>query len=454
MKWYLELIYIDLISFNIFTYLFYKKKIKNNIYIILLLIAPTITFFISNTSDSYVKESTVNNNISAEIKQVLKDEKDIVRFNNLDDTLDTINYIYDPNYNQSSVYSSISNKLYKDFYTNVFKSALSYRNNLMLAQNNDILFQTFMGIKYIYSKNSVPSGYKKISKNLYKNENVLPVFYGTNKITNEEEFDKLTYPDNIEKLLSGVVVKDKTNFKNQVIAKKSNTTYQINKISNLTITKEEDYLQINSKKNGKIELTLDEALSSNDILIINLPLLNEQSCKKGDLRITVNSISNVKTCDTWTYKNNNNIFHYVLSSNSGIDKLTIKFNKGTYKIGDIETYKIKYKNIEKVIDKQSTFVVDKNKSNGDNINGTINMKESGYFVTSIPYDEGFTIKVDNKIVEKQIVNKAFLGFKLDKGNHKIEINYRAPYQRIGLILSIIGVITFTIILIYEKRSSK
>ena len=113
-----------------------------------------------------------------------------------------------------------------------------------------------------------------------------------------------------------------------------------------------------------------------------------------------------------------------------------------------------YKNIEKVIDKQSTFVVDKNKSNGDNINGTINMKESGYFVTSIPYDEGFTIKVDNKIVEKQIVNKAFLGFKLDKGNHKIEINYRAPYQRIGLILSIIGVITFTIILIYEKRSSK
>ena len=448
------LIYIDLISFNIFTYLFYKKKIKNNIYIILLLIAPTITFFISNTSDSYVKESTVNNNISTEIKQVLKDEKDIVRFNNLDDTLDTINYIYDPNYNQSSVYSSISNKLYKDFYTNVFKSALSYRNNLMLAQNNDILFQTFMGIKYIYSKNSVPSGYKKISKNLYKNENVLPVFYGTNKITNEEEFDKLTYPDNIEKLLSGVVVKDKTNFKNQVIAKKSNTTYQINKISNLTITKEEDYLQINSKKNGKIELTLDETLSSNDILIINLPLLNEQSCKKGDLRITVNSISNVKTCDTWTYKNNNNIFHYVLSSNSGIDKLTIKFNKGTYKIGDIETYKIKYKNIEKVIDKQSIFVVDKNKSNGDNINGTINMKESGYFVTSIPYDEGFTIKVDNKIVEKQIVNKAFLGFKLDKGNHKIEINYRAPYQRIGLILSIVGVITFTLILIYEKRSSK
>lgn len=82
------------------------------------------------------------------------------------------------------------------------------------------------------------------------------------------------------------------------------------------------------------------------------------------------------------------------------------------------------------------------------------MKSSGYFVTSIPYDEGFNIKIDDKVVEKQIVNKAFLGFKLDKGNHKIEINYIAPMQREGLILSIVGLLSFIIISIYEKRSSK
>ena len=82
------------------------------------------------------------------------------------------------------------------------------------------------------------------------------------------------------------------------------------------------------------------------------------------------------------------------------------------------------------------------------------MKESGYFVTSIPYDKGFTIKVDNKIVEKQIVNKAFLGFKLSKGNHKIEINYKAPLQKEGMIISIIGLISFLILLIIDKKGSK
>ena len=447
------LIYIDIFTFIIFTILFYNKKIKNKLYIILLLLAQIITFCISNTSDNYVKKS-INNNISNEIKTVLKEEKDIVRFNNLDDTLDTINYIYDPNYNQNSVYSSISNKLYKDFYTNTFKSALSYRNNLMLAQNNDILFQTFMSIKYLYSKNSVPTGYNKIANNLYKNDNVLPIFYGTSKITNEKEFDQLAYPENIEKLLSGVVVDDKTNYKNNSITKRVDIPYTITDMSNVIITAEDNYKKVESKKDGKLELTLDTPVTD-DIIIINVPLLNEQSCKKGDLRITINGISNVKTCKDWTYKNNNNIFHYVLSSNSGIDKVTVKFKKGTYKIGDIETYKINYKSIEKVIDKQSTFIVDKNNNTtGDNITGTIDMKSSGYFVTSIPYDEGFNIKVDDKVAEKQIVNKAFLGFKLDKGYHKIEINYKAPMQREGLILSIVGLLSFIIISIYEKRSSK
>ena len=54
------------------------------------------------------------------------------------------------------------------------------------------------------------------------------------------------------------------------------------------------------------------------------------------------------------------------------------------------------------------------------ITSTINVDTDGYLVTSIPYDRGFTIKIDEKIVEKEIVNTAFLGAKIRKGNHKIE----------------------------------
>ena len=38
------------------------------------------------------------------------------------------------------------------------------------------------------------------------------------------------------------------------------------------------------------------------------------------------------------------------------------------------------------------------------------MEESGYFVTSFPYKEGYEITVDGKNVQAEKVNCAFIGF--------------------------------------------
>ena len=81
------------------------------------------------------------------------------------------------------------------------------------------------------------------------------------------------------------------------------------------------------------------------------------------------------------------------------------------------------------------------------------MQSDGYFVTSIPYDDGFSIKVDNKPVDAIKLNKAFLGFKLDKGKHNIKIIYQAPLQKEGLIISIIGLIGILVLIIHDVKTS-
>ena len=92
---------------------------------------------------------------------------------------------------------------------------------------------------------------------------------------------------------------------------------------------------------------------------------------------------------------------------------------------------------------------------GDILVGTIDVKEdNSYFVISIPYDKGFTILVDNHKVEYEKVNDAFIGFKISKGNHNIEISYYAPFKKIGIIFSIIGMIIFLILLTLEKNKPK
>ena len=86
-----------------------------------------------------------------------------------------------------------------------------------------------------------------------------------------------------------------------------------------------------------------------------------------------------------------------------------------------------------------------NKTIGDNIYANVNAEKDGYVVTTIPYDKGFTVKVDNNIVDYEIVNEAFVGFKVNKGYHDIEINYKSRGKTIGLILSFIGIIIYILI---------
>ena len=65
-------------------------------------------------------------------------------------------------------------------------------------------------------------------------------------------------------------------------------------------------------------------------------------------------------------------------------------------------------------------------------------KKKGYFVTSIPYDKGMKGYIDGKEVKVEIVNKAFCGFVLGKGQHEVVLSYVAQGKKLGVIMSIAG----------------
>ncbi len=445
--------YLDMFLLVLIIYFYYKDYTNKKFLAGVLLLVPLVVLFVSNSGDLYVKDNIYNSNKynqEKEIRNVLKKEKDFVRFNNLDDTLENVNEVYITNYNQDSLYSSVSNSLYQNFYKKVFHNALSYRNNLVMAQNNDVLFQMFMGVKYIYSTKGVPVGYQKIDDNIYKSDNVIPMFYGTSSLTNKKIFNKLSYPYNVGTLLNSAVVSSKSTKDVTNSIKEIKLDYEIESSKNIDIKKDDKYLKIKSKKDGRLVLKLNQALNK-DILIIRVKLKNTPSCNAGDGEITINGISNVLTCKEWMYKNNNKTFNYVISSNENLEKLNIKFKKNKYVIENIKVYELKYSDLSGIKNNLSKFVINKKKSYGDNIYGYINMNNDGYFVSSIPYDKGFRVYVDDKKVKSEIVNTAFLGFKLDKGGHHIRIKYVSPLFREGVLLSIIGLLLFMILIYFDIR---
>ena len=95
--------------------------------------------------------------------------------------------------------------------------------------------------------------------------------------------------------------------------------------------------------------------------------------------------------------------------------------------------------------------IDKNKSDHDTITGNINTFEDSYFTASIPYDKGLVVKVDSKMVKYELTNGAFIGFPLKKGKHTIEISYIPQGYYLGLIVSVMGLLSFVGIVVYERR---
>ena len=103
---------------------------------------------------------------------------------------------------------------------------------------------------------------------------------------------------------------------------------------------------------------------------------------------------------------------------------------------------------------QSEIQVDKKQTEDNVIQGTIHVKKDGWFITSIPYDKHFKIYIDGKETEIQKVNTAFLGCKIESGNHELKIIYHAPGTTTGKVLSLIGIAGFLLVLVREKRKQK
>lgn len=72
----------------------------------------------------------------------------------------------------------------------------------------------------------------------------------------------------------------------------------------------------------------------------------------------------------------------------------------------------------------------------NSVKGTINVTESGLFYTSIPYEEGWTAKVDGEEVEMSPVGGSLVAFDLERGSHEIELTYYPKGFWPGLLVSV------------------
>lgn len=90
----------------------------------------------------------------------------------------------------------------------------------------------------------------------------------------------------------------------------------------------------------------------------------------------------------------------------------------------------------------------------NSILGTVSLNKEGMIVTSVPFDQGWIVKLDGKEVDYEMVNLGFVGFEADAGEHFIEMYYVPPGLMAGVFVSI-GCLATAAVLQYllGKKSS-
>ena len=426
----------------------YHKETKEILMLALpsvICLAVTMNTFYQMKPDRYVsrklyRDVTGEQNRQA-VKEALKDDGyyRTEQMGSDDENAADLNRIWDVEQNITSIYSSAYNPDYQTFRQKTFRLEEPFRNGMMQSVSKNPVFQRMMGVRYIVSDSDVP-GYTLVKKcgttGIYQNKDAAPVMYATDRVMTEEEYKKLAFPYNQMAFLEYAVVGEHTESSDQNI---------------MTAYAPVSLKMAKNRTTGGAEQKTIQQEGQKQILFLRFRVDNAHPNK--DVAVWINGIRNKLSAKDHVYYNENKTFTYAVPLKDGEDTISVTFGKGKYQLSHVQAYLGSLPERSELL-YQSEIQVDKKQTEDNVIQGTIRVKKDGWFITSIPYDKHFKIYIDGKETEIQKVNTAFLGCKIESGNHEVKIIYHAPGTITGKVLSLIGIAGFVLVLVQEKRKQK
>lgn len=149
--------------------------------------------------------------------------------------------------------------------------------------------------------------------------------------------------------------------------------------------------------------------------------------------VTVSSNSSTKT-----YENLNR--GYLIDAGYCQANETITVSNSNGNNFTLHAYEFNYDNYNSLINSlnEHAFIYDNDKSSQTHIYGTITADSAGIMYTSIPYEKGWTVKVDGKKAETFALADTMLAINLEPGTHSIELSYFPDGLALGAVITLIS----------------
>lgn len=324
--------------------------------------------------------------------------------------------------------------------------------------------------------------------NIYENQYAMPLGYTYDNTVTEKQASKFDGIKKEELMLESAIVEKEDN-----LARSNEFKSTDKKLKYTVETKDTDYVKISKNQivvnrgQSKIDLHIDCAPQKN--LFVNFKnftfaqksemdanknmydtlSVGEQNLISNKYRYyTEDDFSRIYvSCgevnklllnyrDDKSYFNNRKNFAINMCySDVERDKVTITFEQpGTYRFDDIEVVEQSFDGYEDKVNALRKNSLENVKIKTNKITGDISLDKEKLLCLNIPYSDGWKLKVDGKETSLKKVNYMNSGVILKAGKHKIELTYCTPGVKIGLLLTIVGMLILLIIIILYKVSRK
>lgn len=363
-------------------------------------------------------------------------------------------------------------------------------NEVYMSNTMDQIFYNFnsrtwlsrlFSVKYFLTReNLTPYGVVKGSEQLgqgkrflYKDEDALPLAYTYDSYIPVTSYLKMNAAQRQEAMMQGVVLEEKDTEgleKTDLNLHVDEIPYTVTNMKNMTWkdgvikVKKKDAectLKFKGERNCETYITFTD-LSYKGKNKVFRPVFEKKDFTSGGISILYPHNDKIlsQTIDTLSRKDNfvsgrSNYGLNLLYNEEPLNEIQLVFRSpGKYKVKDVQILTQKMDGLSEMTEKRREEAPEDLEIDGDYISCNVDFSKERELVFAIPYSTGWSLTVDGVKQDTNKANRMFLGAKIPKGSHQIELHYTTPGLPEGIAISFAGLFCFGILWKRELQKRK
>ena len=272
---------------------------------------------------------------------------------------------------------------------------------------------------------------------VYKNPNSFPIAFGTNALVTNINFGNNNAVKNQDIILNSMegAQKDQENYVEYFkplaygeVETENLVAEDVNKEKGTAIYKRED-----SSKEAIVRYRITPQTDSTYYFFVPAALNSEKE---------YSVLLNGKWLTHSKRNSQRQLWQFADNAAGKESVLEFRFRTDKVDLSQAGVYRAEVEQIKKVLENRKAQGLQVEKFSNTHIVGSVNITDDSIFMmTSIPYSDGWKVKVDGKYVPTSKAWKSFLSFPITPGQHKVEFVFSQKGSLAGTVITILSVIT-------------